>query len=402
MKKTEQILSNGNIVVDYGQSLKTKEIKQLFYKLFYNMIKEDGKQFVLYNKIAILACNVTYLGNPHPIHKKRIQLKSYYLDYLSKNTVNNLKTLYVGVYTYNRTRLFVVFEPSTYANKRSHNSSAHVYSINLQYAQKAGKFSKIDAFGNRIHIFRTNDFIRYVKTLVGDPIYVDSDEVMKIINEYISSFKDTIKKEWKGVDCLKEMVEANDTNARQGEWQGWYFEYLFKKYLAEHKTQKIEWHASKIKGDVDLDIKFTGFEWIYGDLKADQINHDILGNSFDCLNNVIKNNHGVVYYICCLYKAEKDSDHNYEVSKYWNDFVRHPSKKYDSFDELKKRYGRRMKYSVVPEVLCVLKIDEIVYEILKKNPFMQGTNSDGKDRKPKLKVRKDMINALSIYSQQII
>ena len=65
-------------------------------------------------------------------------------------------------------------------------------------------------------------------------------------------------------------------------------------------------------------------------------------------------------------------------------------------------YGKRMKYSVKPQLLCVLKIDEIIYEILKKNPFAQGVNSDGNDRKPKLKVQKDMINALTIYSQQIL
>ena len=402
MKKTEQVLRNGNIVVDYDQILTTKEIKKLLYELFNPEIKEDGKQYVLYDKIALLACNVTYLGNPHPIYKKRVQLKSYYLDYLSKNSANNLRTLYLGIYTYNQTRLFVVFEPSTYAAKKSHNSSAHVYSINLQYAQKAGKFSKVDAFGNQIHIFNTYEFVRYIKTLANDPIHIDSDELMKIINEYISSFKDTIKKEWKGVDCFKEMMGANDPNAKQGEWQGWYFEYLFKKYLAEHKTEKIEWYASKRKGDIDLDVKFTEFDWIFGDLKADQINHDILGNSFDCLDTVIKDNHGTVYYICCLYKAEKDSDHQYEVSRYWNDHVRDANKRYDSVDELKERYGKRMKYSVKPETLCVLKIDEIVYEILKKNPFAQGTNSDGKDRKPKLKVQKDMIKALSVYSQQIL
>ena len=402
MKKTEQILKNGNIVIDYDQTLSTKEISKLLFGLFKPVIRKEEKQFVLYDKIALLACNVTYLGNPHPIYKKRIQLKSYYLDFLTKNTANNLKTLYLGIYTYNKTRLFVVFEPSKKKKKKSHNSSAHVYSINLQYAQRAGKFSKVDAFGNQIYIFNTYEFVRYIKTLADDPIYIETDEIMKTINDYVSSFKDTIKKEWKGVECFKEMVAANDANAKQGEWQGWYFEFLFKKYLSEHKTEKIEWYASKKKGDIDLDIKFVEFGWTYGDLKADQINHDILGNSFDCLDTVIKDNHGTVYYICCLYKAEKDSDHEYEVSRYWNDYVRDSSKRYASDVELKKRYGKRMKYSVKPQILCVLKIDEIVYEILKRNPFAQGLNSDGKDRKPKLKVQKDMIKALSIYTQEIV
>ena len=85
MKKTEQVLRNGNITVDYDQTLTTKEIKKLLFGMFEPVVKQDGKQFVLYDKIALLACNVTYLGNPHPIYKKRIQLKSYYLDYLAKS-----------------------------------------------------------------------------------------------------------------------------------------------------------------------------------------------------------------------------------------------------------------------------------------------------------------------------
>ena len=137
MKKVEQVNRAGNIVVDYDQTLTTKEIKKLLFEMFSPKIKKDEKQFVLFDKIALLVCNVTYLGNPHPIYKKRIQLKPYYLDYLAKNSANNIKTLYLGIYTYNRTRLFVVFEPTTYASKKSHNSSALVYSINLHYAQRA-------------------------------------------------------------------------------------------------------------------------------------------------------------------------------------------------------------------------------------------------------------------------
>lgn len=402
MKQTEQVLRNGNIVVDYDQTLTRKEIKELLYKLFDPVIKKDEKQYVLYDKIALLSCNVTYLGNPHPIYKKRIQLKTYYLDYLSKNSLKNLKTLYVGIYSYNRTRLFVVFEPTTYAVKKSHNSSAHVYTINLQYAQKTGKFSKVDAFKNKIHIFNTYEFVRYVKRLAKDPVYVDADEFTAIINGCLSSFKQTITNEWYGIDCYKEMIKAKDPNAKQGEWPGWYFEFLFKQYLINHKTKEIEWHSAKKPGEIDLDVRFVDLNWTYGDLKADQINHDILGNSFENLDEVIKNNHGIVYYICCLYRSEKDSEHNYEVTKYWNNFVRDSSKRYATFAELKSGYGKRMKYSVKPELFCILKIDETVYKILRKNPFAQGVNSDGSDRKPKLKVQKDMIKALTIYSEKIL
>lgn len=402
MKRIEQVNKNGNIVVDYDQKLSTKDIENLLFDLFKPIIRKDGKQFILSDKIALLACNVTYLGNPHPIYKKRIQLKPYYLDYLASNSANNIKTLYLGIYTYNKTRLFVVFDPSTYAGKKSNNSAAHVYSINLQYAQRAGRFEKTDAFGNKVSIYGKYEFVQYIQTLLGTPSRIDSDEIIKKLNKYVSSFKETIKKDWYGIECYKEMVEAKDSNAKQGEWPGWYFEYLFKKYLSLNANSIIKPHASKKKGEIDLDLKFIGSSWTYGDLKADQIDNDILGNSLECLDKVIRDNHGTVYYICCFYRAEKDSQHNYEVSRYWNDNVRDEKKRYGSLEELKQRYGKKMKFSVKPQLISILKIDGIIYEILRKNPFAQGVNSDGNDRKPKLKVQKDMIEALTIYSQKII
>lgn len=399
MKKVEQVTRSGDIVLDYDETLTPKQIDALMSDLFGPVLKRDDKQFVLYNKIGILACNVTYLGHPHPLYKKRIQLKSYYLDYLTKNSVSNIKTLYVGIYTYKKTRLFVVFEPSTYAGKKSHNSSAHVYSINLQYAQRAGTFNKVDAFGNNIHIYNTYEFVRYIKTLGGEVLGgTTGDDIIKMIQECFGDFKNEIPSRWNGVSCYKEMLEANDNNARQGEWQGWYFEYLFKKYLTNHHVNNISWHADRSDSGIDLDIKFTDYEWVFGDLKADQINHDILGNSFETLDTVIKDKDGIVYYICCLYKAEKDSDHQYEVTRFWNTLRDNP---YDSEDDIRNRYGKRMKYAVEPKKLCVLKIDQITYELLKRNPFAQGLNSDGNERKPKLKVSKDMINALSVFSQEI-
>mgnify|MGYP003313567995 CR=1 FL=1 len=276
VKKVEQVTKSGGLVLDYDETLSPKEIDQLMIDLFKPVLKKDDKQFILYNKIGILACNVTYLGHPHPLYKKRIQLKSYYLDYLAKNSAHNIKTLYLGIYTYKKTRLFVVFEPSTYAGKKSHNSSAHVYSINLQYAQRAGTFDKTDAFGNNIHIYNTYEFVRYIKTLGGELVGgITGDDIIKLIKERFGDFKTQIPLKWNGISCYKEMLEGNDANARQGEWQGWYFEFLFKKYLIEKHINNISWHADRTDSGIDLDIKFNDFKWSYGDLKADQINHDI-------------------------------------------------------------------------------------------------------------------------------
>lgn len=44
MKQTEQVLRNGNIVVDYDLTLTTKEIKKMMHELFNPVIKEEGVQ----------------------------------------------------------------------------------------------------------------------------------------------------------------------------------------------------------------------------------------------------------------------------------------------------------------------------------------------------------------------
>ncbi len=398
MKKIDQVLKNGHLIKDYDQTLTASEIFDVYTKLFGNDVRKDDKQCIFFNKIGVLTANVTYLGNPHPDYKKRIQLKDYYPEYAEKNDQQGLKTIFVGIYSYNQTRLFVVFEPYTYLKKKSHNSSAHVFAMNLQYAQRAGEFSKVDGFGNKIHIFKPQHFKEYVKRLAGImPSATSYEDVLETIKNYFISFFKSFPKEWNGIESYKEMVSNDYNNARQNRWPGWYFEYLFANYLRQNETDDIAWNAEKKKGGIDLDLVFPTKEWTYGDLKADQIDEDILGNNFESFEKVVVDHNGVVYYICALYDSEKDSKHGYETSKYWNT-LRDEDKQYTTDAELQSRAGKQMKYSVKIRSINILKIDKDVYEILKQNPFKQGRNSDGKARNPKLKVKKDMIDALSVYT----
>lgn len=398
LTKNEQISRNGNIVLDYDQKLTTKEIEDLLFKTFSGVIKSDGKQFILYDKIAILACNITYLNKPHPIYKKRMQLKPYYLDYLKKNKTKGLQTLYVGIYTYNQTRLFVVFETDTFAEKKSNNSSAHVYSYNLQYAKRVGKFEKIDAFGNKVYVFNEYEFVRFVKAIVGDPLGdEDGYDLQKMIEDHISKFAREIPRVWKGIDCYKELLAAKDRNARQNHWEGYYFEHLFKKYLEQNNVREISWHADKARDGIDLDIVFNDRKWTYGDLKADNEADCVQGNDIETIKRVVKDNKGLVYYFVCRCKFEKDSKHNYKVTKFWNE-LRDEKDKYKIVSDIENGFGRFMKYSVTPKCLCVLKIDETAFDILKQKPRKQGHNSNGQPRPDKIQVFKDKIDALSVLT----
>lgn len=396
MMKNEQILKNGHLCLDYDQTLTRKKIKTLFENLFQGNVIEDEKQYIAFNKVAILTANVTYLGTPHPLYKKRIQLKDYFLEYYQNNFKAGRKTIYVGIYTYNETQLFVVFDPKTYVTKKSHNSSAHVFSANLQYAQKAGEFIKTDAFGNSIQVFKKELFIKYVQRLAGHGNEIlDYDYVVDLVKINLKDFIRGLPRVWNGLDAYKEMVNAKYGMARQNRWPGWYFEFLLQKFIACRHITDIAWNANKRKDGIDLDLVFPLRPWTYGDVKADQEEEDILGNKFEYFDKVIKEHNGVIYYICLFYKAEKDSAHDYAVTKYWN-ALRDQDKAYSDFETLKEG-GKNMKYSVTLQSLDVLKIDKNAYEIIKENPFYQGRNSNGKKREPKLKIKKDMIESLSIY-----
>lgn len=398
MFETEQIEFDGNICYALDQKLSRKEIDSLYKKLFFGNVEKKGKEHVVFKNVGLLTCNVTYLGSPHPLYKKRIQLKKYFPEVKRDNDNCNIKTLYVGIYTYLKTRLFVVFEPFTYFSKKSHNSSAHIFTANLQYAQRTGEFFKIDSFGNSVYVFKEKEFINFIKIKAGilskKSIY---NSIMTLIKNYMEKFFDDMPKLRKGVDAYKEMLDANYKNAKQNRWRGWYFEYLFKKYLNLNNITEIQMNANKSKNGIDLDLFFPNLNYSYGDLKVDQINEDILGNAFDSFDKVININNGVVYYVCALCESEKDSDHNYVVTEYWNT-IRDKEKVCVDDEYLKSRTGKYMKFSCKIKKIYILKIDKDVYNIIKKNPFKQGLNSDGKVRKPKLKIKKDMLNALSIYT----
>lgn len=397
MEKTDQILKNGHLCFDNDQKLTKKEMDALFQSLFKNDLAKDGKQYVAFNKVGILTANITYLGNPHPLYKKRIQLKNYFLDYYHKNLGTGIKTIYVGVYTYNESQLFVVFDPKTYVTKKSHNSSAHIFSTNLQYAQKVGEFLKTDSFGNSIHVFKKSLFIEYVQKLAKlENDVLDYDYVVDLVKTNLKDFIIELPRVWNGLDAYKEMAKANYKMARQNRWPGWYFEFLLQNFILEHHIADIAWNADKKKGGIDLDLIFPSKPWTYGDVKADQEEEDILGNKFQCFDEIINEHGGTVYYICLLYKADKDSAHDYAVTRYWNT-LRDEDKAYTDLESIRNG-GKNMKYSVTLQSLNVLKIDRNAYEIVKENPFYQGRNSNGKAREPKLKIKKDLIESLSIYS----
>lgn len=398
VKQVDQLLPDGTVIQDYDQPIRPKEIGELFFDLFGADAKQEGKQHILFERIAVLVAAITYLGNPWEIYKKRIQLKDYYPQYFNENLNRGMITLFLGIYRYRTTMLFVLFDPAPYVARKSHNSSAHVQTFDLQYALKKGKYQKVDANGNRVLILDPPAFIEYVREIAQGSRAQDYDSSLPLLlREYFTDFALTLPKDWRGVDCIEEMRLANDANWRQGEWHGFYFEYLFKKFVSSHSDLGIRYLSDKTKTGIDFDIVLSEEDWVFGDLKADKEGDDILGNTFESFDKVILDHNGEVYYIVLRCRTEPDKNHNYETTKYWNQF-RDEDRQYTGLREIAAGYGKRMKYSVSPVRLLFLRIDKTAYELLKKDPFHQGKNSNGKERKGKLKIGKAEIDALSVYS----
>ncbi|MBQ3516418.1 MAG: hypothetical protein IJA29_04260, partial [Lachnospiraceae bacterium] len=139
----EQIQNDGIITEDYDVSLSPSEIDTVLCRYFPNLKKVDGTP-VFYvgkyhnQKYAIRCKNITYLGIPHPIYKKRIQIADDLMTFYDAAVKMGAKPLLLGVYTYGEHTVFVDFKMDTYLGKKAHNSSAHVYAEDLWAATVDG------------------------------------------------------------------------------------------------------------------------------------------------------------------------------------------------------------------------------------------------------------------------
>ena len=131
--KVEQIDSSNNVVIDYGETLSKQEIINIAQDIFSNVVLRDNNIYGRYNKtdFCLYFKNISYLGNPHPIFKKRIQIPNSFKELYDKNSYSNIKTLLLGIYKYKNNILFCDFDTKTYVSRKMNNSSAHIYTIDL-------------------------------------------------------------------------------------------------------------------------------------------------------------------------------------------------------------------------------------------------------------------------------
>lgn len=379
--KVEQVTINHTIVDDYGEILSKSELNKVFIDNFKNIKIAHNAIYGEINssKYCIFCKNISYLGTPHPFYKKRIQIPQSFKKLYYENKDKGIKTLLIGVYKYHETLLFCDFDTTKYINNKSHNSSAHVHSIDLLNGVRNGYFSKKDTRGNVITVFDKNNIDKYLNTkLFGINLTFE-------LFDTLDDFFNNMAKEWFGTEVYLEMIENNYRNKYQPEWPGFYLEYKLERYLNDHdKKSIITFYQNRKKGGIDLDLKFPQLGY-YGDLKAHSINSSgIQGNDYTTVMDLLENQS--IYYIVANHDTEKDKDHNYVVTTFWN--------KQQNKSNLMS-YANKMKYSVKIKSYYVLELNKYNKKYI--GIYHQGKNSDGNPRNPKINISMKNINNFLVH-----
>ena len=389
--KVEQIDSDGNIVKDYDYSLSSKELFEKIKENFFD-IKKDERGVICgsyhRNNYMIRVKNITYLGKPHLHFKKRIQIANDLREFYDYAKKREAIPILLGIYTYNNVTIFCDFEIEDYITKKAHNSSAHIHSNDISKAVQEGYFIKTDFSNNHITVFSIDNVEKYFRFKFGEETQEFKSEIVTVVD----TFFDNIKKRWNGIECYQEMIEAEYSNRFQPEWPGFYLEYQLETNIKDNEMERIIQYAQdKTAGGIDLDLYFPTLD-CYGDLKTHAENSNgILGNDRETIHKLINDKDKVrsVYYIVLDLKVEKDSEYEYEVTRYWNTM---------QGKENLMSYAKKMKHNVELLGYYILEINRNNEKYLRD--FNQGVNSNGKPRKPKILIGKKEVENFLIHRKK--
>lgn len=380
MKKVEQINIKSEVIRDFDKKLKYTDIVSILskhFKIIENknpyLCELEGKKFTVCIK------QITYLGNPHPIFKKRIQIPKKW----KKALING--ALLIGIYRYKKNIIFVFFNTEKYKNNRLNNSSAHVHTIDLQKGIEYGIFEKIDSRGNKIVVIRENKIVEYLNNLFSKNI----NELPKEIKLF-DNFSSSLSKNWLGTKCYEEMFKSNYRNKAQSEWPGFYLEFKFENYLDQNNKVKdiCTFVSNKKGGQLDFDLNFANK--YLGDLKAHSIDSNYIpGND---KNNFLKalEIYKKFWYVVFYHKTSKDKDFNNTVVKFWN--------KLQNKEDLLS-YSNRMKYSIELTNIKILEINK--YNLKHISDMTQGRNSNDGNRAMKIQINKNVVDNFLIFNKEL-
>lgn len=392
-KNSEQLSSDLSLHIAQDEPLRNNKLLNTVIECIGSDICKTKK--ILGKKVIVVGDNkilltkaVTYLGNPHPIFKKRMQLPTWYKDFakLIKDSNFKYEIYLLGVYHYKGNIIFVNFDKEKYLNRTMHNSSAHIYINDLFQAMKYGVFKKIDANGNKITTIRRNKIRGY---LLGE--FTSKYNLFDLFKQFNNGFSFG---EWLyALDIIKEMHENAWSKWQETEWAGWFLEYKFNKFTIDNNiTSKMKYISQKKQGQLDFDIYFEEDNF-YGDLKASDISKkETPANDKDNLIECIYQ-HDRFWYIIYEHETIKDTDKNGEAAA---DRVRYIKSIDSTFDKPETSYASRMKHSVKFMKMCIIELNRINFRNVLSD-FNQGRQPNGDSRKVKFKINKNNIENFIVF-----
>lgn len=384
--KCEQIDSCLNILLDYDQPLRGNDLLTAVCSVLgvNSSIESFGvrRNYIVYKpatsskSIVLLLKAITYLGHPHPLYKKRIQIPNWWQEfYKTYSSVYDIR--FVGVYHYNGMIVFSDFDTTRYVQGMANNSSAHVYINDIFQAISYGVFTKEDYNGNIIKSISVRNFKKYLDDVMPSK-HTEREEIFNVFRGFNSSF--IFNTELKAKQAILEMKDGEWSKWREAEWCGFFLEYRVQKYLQENNvTAIVKYVQNKGNGLPDLDLYFPKSQF-YGDLKAsDMSNTEILGNDEETVLNCI-NGDGKVWYVVYEHETVKDIDvEGNPMTRFWNSLL--------GKDDRPLSYVSRMKNSVNFRKMSIYEINRAnMNSVLSR--FNQGRQQSGKSRNTKIKIKK--------------
>lgn len=395
----EQITQDSKLVIDFDEIIKSQEKTNILMKTLgvdvfqiqpsvYQCELEPNK------KIILLVKQITYLGNPHPIYKKRIQIPRSWIDLSSQ--YRDFDVRFIGIYKYASSIVFVDFEKSGYLSRNVHNSSAHVYTNDLYQASTQGVFSRKDSRNNLITSIRDSEFKKYLTNAVS---FAPQNRYLEKLIEFNQRFPFG---QWvSSEEAYAEMLTTGSPDWAQGEWPGFWLENkarLF--YNSRDEFHLVNFIKHKGQEDLDFDLKFSsGSELFFGDLKASDVcKNESPGNDKTNLLEALKSG-GKFWYVIFEHETEKDSE-PYVATRNYNSLKLEHGKWPAGKEYSPLSYSSRMKKRVRFIKMQVLELNEANYAHALTD-FSQGRQPDGKPRKTKFMIKKKDIENFVIFSYEV-
>jgi len=397
---SEQILPDLRIVLDKDEPLSPKQQDVALKNNLgaANCTSEEicGKKVLVFTnkgkRTIFLHKAITYLGNPHPVHKKRIQLPTEYKDYCNKVQSEHpeIDVRIMGVYHYQGTLVFVDFAKETYLGKCMHNSSAHVYINDLYQGLRNGVFHKEDQYGNHMYAIHPCHLVQYLE---GEE--QGTSELFELFKKFNNGF--TFGQWLYSVDMIRKMHADSWRQWKQTEWAGWYLEYEFEKFTRTNcVTHLMRYTGSSNKGQgdgiFDFDIWFDRDQF-YGDLKAsDKDQKEAIGNDQETFVECVSR-YGKFWYVIYEHDTKKDGPKtNCQATIDRDNFLRELGEEVHEHSE----NHRYIKHSVNFEKMAILELNEANYRqaLIAHN---QGRQPSGAPRAPKFSIKKSEMDNFVVF-----